>query len=146
MSAGTCRMCECTEEQACAGGCRWVDESRTLCSACDKASEIAAPIVAIVGTVLQRQKRKTAARWDLLTAAEQQLVVMSCRGFIEGIAALLTEDAVAASVELGDLAHFLEQEFPEDTRDQEETVSGVVKRLLAPRVGGRIVLPPGVHA
>jgi hypothetical protein len=31
---GTCRVCGCTEEHACDGGCSWVDRACTLCSAC----------------------------------------------------------------------------------------------------------------
>lgn len=32
---GVCRVCECTDERACAGGCYWVDATHTLCSACE---------------------------------------------------------------------------------------------------------------
>ena len=32
--AGTCRKCRCTEENACEGGCSWVDGSKTRCSSC----------------------------------------------------------------------------------------------------------------
>lgn len=32
--SGTCRVCGCTDEHACDGGCWWVDSSRTLCSTC----------------------------------------------------------------------------------------------------------------
>lgn len=31
---GTCRICECTEQDACEGGCGWVDETKTLCTRC----------------------------------------------------------------------------------------------------------------
>lgn len=31
---GKCRECGCTEDNACPGGCYWVDEDCTLCSAC----------------------------------------------------------------------------------------------------------------
>ncbi len=31
---GTCFACGCREEKACAGGCAWVDEAETLCTAC----------------------------------------------------------------------------------------------------------------
>lgn len=34
MIAGICKHCGCTAERACGGGCAWVDESETLCSAC----------------------------------------------------------------------------------------------------------------
>jgi hypothetical protein len=32
--SGTCRVCECTEEHACRGGCSWVDKRCTICSKC----------------------------------------------------------------------------------------------------------------
>lgn len=32
--AGVCRVCGCTDSTPCEGGCRWVDQSLTLCSQC----------------------------------------------------------------------------------------------------------------
>ncbi len=34
LESGICRVCGCTEENACKGGCHWVDEKKTLCSSC----------------------------------------------------------------------------------------------------------------
>ncbi len=34
LPSGTCRVCGCTDAQACPDGCSWVDAQRTLCSAC----------------------------------------------------------------------------------------------------------------
>lgn len=31
---GTCCQCGCTDDNACDGGCSWVDPEHTLCSAC----------------------------------------------------------------------------------------------------------------
>jgi hypothetical protein len=31
---GTCRYCGCSDDRACPGGCGWVDEIHTICSAC----------------------------------------------------------------------------------------------------------------
>lgn len=31
---GTCSVCGCSDAEACEGGCSWVDEDHTLCSAC----------------------------------------------------------------------------------------------------------------
>lgn len=31
-----CRVCGCTSEQACEGGCSWVDPEHTLCSRCEE--------------------------------------------------------------------------------------------------------------
>ena len=33
-SPGTCMVCGCTDDRACPGGCSWVDERQTICSAC----------------------------------------------------------------------------------------------------------------
>jgi transcriptional regulator with XRE-family HTH domain len=33
-SEPTCRYCGCVEARACPGGCRWVDDETTICSAC----------------------------------------------------------------------------------------------------------------
>lgn len=33
---GVCRVCGCTESTPCPEGCAWMDESKTLCTACDK--------------------------------------------------------------------------------------------------------------
>jgi hypothetical protein len=29
-----CKYCGCTQERACIGGCHWIDEERSVCSAC----------------------------------------------------------------------------------------------------------------
>ncbi len=31
-TSGVCRVCGCTDEWACEGGCGWVDAAQTLCS------------------------------------------------------------------------------------------------------------------
>jgi hypothetical protein len=31
---GTCKYCGCTQEHACPGGCSWIDDEKTICSAC----------------------------------------------------------------------------------------------------------------
>lgn len=31
---GTCAVCGCTDDRACEGGCSWIHENHTLCSAC----------------------------------------------------------------------------------------------------------------
>jgi hypothetical protein len=33
---GVCRVCGCTDQAACPGGCAWVDDAHTLCSQCGK--------------------------------------------------------------------------------------------------------------
>lgn len=32
---GKCRVCGCTEDHACEGGCSWADEAQTLCTSCE---------------------------------------------------------------------------------------------------------------
>jgi len=32
--AGVCRVCGCTEENPCPGGCGWTDKTRTICTRC----------------------------------------------------------------------------------------------------------------
>ena len=32
--SGTCRICGCTDDHACEGGCCWVDADHTVCSSC----------------------------------------------------------------------------------------------------------------
>lgn len=34
MPSGICRFCGCTSLQACAGGCKWIDQQATICSQC----------------------------------------------------------------------------------------------------------------
>ena len=37
--AGVCRVCGCTEDSPCPGGCAWADKERTICTTCqDKAA------------------------------------------------------------------------------------------------------------
>lgn len=36
IEAGTCRYCGCTEYAACEGGCSWIDDEQTVCSACEE--------------------------------------------------------------------------------------------------------------
>jgi hypothetical protein len=40
----TCRICGCTDDRACPGGCTWADPWHTLCSTCE--AEIAAAVEA----------------------------------------------------------------------------------------------------
>lgn len=39
---GRCRVCGCTDDAACSGGCAWADETRTLCTRCAPAGTQAA--------------------------------------------------------------------------------------------------------
>jgi len=37
---GRCVACGCTEGRACAGGCSWLNETRTLCSCVDDTTKV----------------------------------------------------------------------------------------------------------
>jgi hypothetical protein len=37
--SGVCRICGCTEEKPCEGGCAWTDKTKTICTACQMAKE-----------------------------------------------------------------------------------------------------------
>jgi ParB/RepB/Spo0J family partition protein len=54
---GTCRKCGCTEDNACAGGCAWVDRKQTLCSTCATPAELEA-----AGKQMVRKARKKGAK------------------------------------------------------------------------------------
>lgn len=43
--AGTCRVCRCTDERACAGGCSWANGERTLCTTCRDTDRVGMAIV-----------------------------------------------------------------------------------------------------
>lgn len=32
---GVCRVCGCTDDRACPGGCSWADARHTICSSCE---------------------------------------------------------------------------------------------------------------
>lgn len=38
--SGVCRVCGCTDLEACDGGCSWVDAAHTLCSECEPARTV----------------------------------------------------------------------------------------------------------
>lgn len=39
LTPGVCRICGCTDDYACHGGCYWVDDTKTLCSQCSHEKE-----------------------------------------------------------------------------------------------------------
>lgn len=70
---GTCRACGCTDDNACEGGCSWVDSTYTLCSVCapwgrerilaaNRASTV--PVLLLVGCGLKKESSKRPA-WEL---------------------------------------------------------------------------------
>ena len=68
---GQCRWCRCTDEHACANGCRWIDVDHTLCSECapiDKAMGYKYEIEYFVQCIKQRQTPKTVTLRDAAEA------------------------------------------------------------------------------
>jgi len=47
---GICRVCGCTEFEACEGGCYWIDSEQTLCSECDPRTRTR-PVAGLSGKV-----------------------------------------------------------------------------------------------
>jgi hypothetical protein len=147
MTPDTCRFCSCSNETPCAGGCAWTDETRTVCSQCQAAVDVAEKLIAVLGQVITRQmpKRRLALpTWADLELPEQQLLVMACRATVDAIQEALLEgmtvDAVSAGIELNALEGYLLERYPEELQTDEPT-SAIVMRLLEPHVGARIVVP-----
>jgi hypothetical protein len=63
---GTCRVCGCTDDNACDGGCWWTDGTHTLCSTCDGTAEDLAYTLRWVSTLIG--KRSMPARFTKLAA------------------------------------------------------------------------------
>lgn len=136
--AGTCRICGCTDEAACEGGCSWADAAQTLCSLCLEAALIATQFVDVIGAVMAT--RKLPPTWKALSAAQQQLLVMTCRATAEAIQEGLQEgfDSGPAQ-ELAAIVEFLQSH--QVTAPDAESISATVIRLLQPHIGSRIILP-----
>ncbi|TGW16874.1 helix-turn-helix domain-containing protein [Stenotrophomonas maltophilia] len=71
-----CRICGCTELQACRGGCSWIDKD--LCSSCGEAASHTAPVIMgqrllIAGSSI-KLSRTEAVVMQVLVAAPDRLV------------------------------------------------------------------------
>lgn len=150
MTSGTCRFCSCQEHTPCEGGCSWADDARTICTQCEYAAAVARELVKILGVLATNPKaaiRLTTAKWELLEHASQQALVMTVRATVEGIrgavAEMMTADAIDAVVELNAIAGFMFEHCPEELAGEGEQLSDVVRRLLTPHVGKRVVLAGG---
>lgn len=149
MAAGTCAYCGCDDEHGCTPiPCGWTDETRELCTTCKGAETIAEKIVEVFRRVAEagssRRLQLISAAWADLTFEHKQLLVMTCRATVEAVSESLLEgmeqDAVLATLELTAIGQFLMEKFPNDVSGN-EPVSDIVFRLLAPSIGGRIVVP-----
>lgn len=67
--SGVCRVCGCTDDNACQPACSWVDKDHTLCSACDGTH---ADTVYTIRHVRWRFRRLGHAK-DTARAADRQL-------------------------------------------------------------------------
>lgn len=90
---GKCRVCGCTEDHACEGGCSWADEAQTLCTSC-KAKP--ATVDALPQAKLAIPTKAPAAPAKLnVTAASliAKLTTPRNRAWREAVAAAITESA-----------------------------------------------------
>lgn len=65
--SGVCRYCRCTDENACEGGCSWVDDEHTICSECE---HLATTIVKVTFSRTELDAIRRAARRAGLTSAQ----------------------------------------------------------------------------
>lgn len=69
-----CRICGCTELQACRGGCSWIDKD--LCSSCGEAASHTAPVVMgqrllIAGRAIKLSRTETLVMQTLISASDR---------------------------------------------------------------------------
>ena len=149
MTLGSCRYCGCEEDAACPGGCAWTDAMQTLCTTCLEAEVLAEQVVRVVGFAADVARPRinlvdATAGWVALTPDQKQLLVMTVRAIVERlhqtIAGELETEVRSALIELDEIAGFLQEACPEALRP-DESISVLVRRLLKPHVGSRLVLP-----
>ncbi|MBP2482912.1 DNA-binding response OmpR family regulator [Stenotrophomonas sp. PvP093] len=69
-----CRICGCTELQACRGGCSWIDKD--LCRSCGEAASHTAPVVMgqrllIAGRAIKLSRTETLVMQTLISASDR---------------------------------------------------------------------------
>ena len=139
MTAGTCQYCGCAENQACPGPCRWRDDTRTVCSACDDGEKIARVLVEVFPRTIPGRSRP--ATFDAFASPDAQRLVMVCRAaaetWIEGTVA----DVIGETLEdLRELMAFLDERFRGEMRPEESPTSMAI-RLLSEGRTTRIIVP-----
>lgn len=134
---GTCRICSCTEDQACAGGCSWADESNTICSRCAMATDIAISALPLFVSLALKVKPGAEQTWQDLTPTDQQLLVMALRalseGIEEGLRADFESEAIEAVQDLNEIGLHIIDRFPEERAKVVaggESIADVAIRLL----------------
>lgn len=113
MSAGTCRYCQSTDDQTCPAPCRWRDDTRTVCSACDDGERIARALVLLFPRT--GAGRVAPCEWTALPELDRQQLVMR------------------------ELMAFLDERFWGDMRADESPTSMAI-RLLSEGRTSRIVV------
>lgn len=146
---GTCRVCSCTDANACEGGCSWADDAQTICTLCLDASELAAKVLGILGQLGPRMRPPIvlpSPAWPDLTFEQQQLLTMAHRRIVEANREMLLEeisqDAINAMISQRAIVQFLAEHCPQHLV-ADEPVDELVIRLLEPHVGSRVVLAGG---
>jgi len=69
---GRCRVCWCTDEDACPGGCAWVDDAHTLCDSptCVEMAPVLDAARELLRSALQGSSRLKPLR-DAITAFDE---------------------------------------------------------------------------
>lgn len=116
MSAGTCRICGCTDDRACEGGCSWANEGHTICSTCQDASLLAMSLRALFrqldalaperSQAIQEQAQVLAVRE--MAKAIEQVGYERCRADLNAALERFNEDD---SLGMGDLLESVVEPF-----------------------------------
>jgi hypothetical protein len=144
MPRGTCRFCQCTDAQACEGGCSWADEAETLCTRCELAFNFAQKTLPVMAA-LARKAPRTAVVWSELPLEHQTALVMAFRLLSDGVRdhmfAACGEDLTNAAVDLATLASVLYEKFPAEMEQADAAgdppvavAIELLEKLVSPRV------------
>jgi len=95
---GTCRICGCTDDHACAEPCSWADESQTLCDNPDCIAKAATPVPTELKPAADAVPAKPASAGSAkpkvtATGLADKLAVTRQKAWREAVAATLTESA-----------------------------------------------------
>jgi hypothetical protein len=88
--SGRCRVCGCTDDRACEGGCFWVDKDDTLCSTCaGTRGDLAATLRDIAARLSDElhTPRRTAGRklWIEKAIKEANKAIVRYKAFPPGV-------------------------------------------------------------
>jgi hypothetical protein len=145
VTAGTCQYCQCSEDKSCPAPCRWRDDTRTVCSACDDGEKIAQLVIHVFAKARSvRQALRQADKaggWEAMSEDARRALVMGCRaaavGFLDGALADVLGDTLD---DLQELMAFLDERFRGEMREDESPTSMAI-RLLSEGRTTRIIVP-----